>query len=186
MASDSSRKFVLWGALVATLLAALWVDDEQEPYPDDIAQPVQPARDASGRARADRHTHETLPVDQLGKRKFNPDADDIFSMTSWEPKRPPAASLSSQALASRQIAAAPPAPVAPPLQFEYLGRITAGEETRIFLAQADKNHVAKVGERINGQYRLDRIGEDAIELTYLPLGIRQTLLINEKNPGRMR
>lgn len=193
MANENYRKFVLWGALAVTVLAALWVDDDTEQYADDTVVAVQPAtntsnsrRAAAGQARA------ALPIDQLGKRKFSAEADDIFAVTSWEPKRTAATTaagmLSSQpTLIPRQVAAQPPpAVVAPPLQFEYLGRVSAEGKTRVFLALADGNHVAGVGERIDGRYRVDRIREDAVELTYLPLGVKQTLLINEKNPGRMR
>lgn len=181
MASTVYRKWMLWGALAATVLAALLVDDENEQVVDDVVQAVQPVSGSSGDKRTVGQTRETLPVDQLGKRKFSARADDIFAVTSWAPKRTATdSSFTPQLLQSRQeeIRRQPPAPSAPPLQFEYLGRVVAEGKTRVFLAQADQNYVAGVGERINAEYRVDRIQEDAVELIYLPLGVRQTLLIN--------
>ena len=190
MASENIRKLILWGALAATLLAVVWVEDEYE-QDAETAEAIEPTRHSRSGARVDKLISESLPIEQLGKRKFSAEADDIFTITTWESKRSTANGTAS-GLISQQLKASasppPPAPtpVAPPLQFKYLGRITEGQETHIFLGQADKNHVAKVGARIEDQYRIDRIMDDSIELTYLPLGIRQTLLINDKNPGRIQ
>ncbi|HRQ05019.1 MAG TPA: hypothetical protein PK580_03550 [Nitrosomonas halophila] len=188
MASESTRKLILWGALALTLLAVIWVEDE--PEIETPIEAIRPAKPVTGDAAGTAKSHESLPVEQLGKRSFSAEADDIFAVTSWEPKRPPAGSASSSPFGAQQLIARPvapaPAPTAPPLQLKYLGRVSDGQKTRIFLTQLDKNHVAAVGERIDGKYRVDKIREDAIELTYLPLGIKQTLLINDKNPGRIQ
>jgi hypothetical protein len=67
-----------------------------------------------------------------------------------------------------------------------VGRVTDGKITSVFLSMAENNYIAKVGERIEAKYRVDRIKDDAIEFTYLPLGIKQTLLINNNNPGKFQ
>jgi len=36
-------------------------------------------------------------------------------------------------------------------------------------------HVGRAGDTLDGSYRIDSIGEDAVELTYLPLNARQVL-----------
>lgn len=184
------RKLIIWGALAATVLAALLIEDETGSLEDDVVQAVQPASGTStGRRDAGqaRQAGETLPVDRLGKRTFSAKADDIFAVMSWQPKR----NISAEAdepvfLPKQEIIRRPPPPSAPPLQFEYLGRVVSEGRTRVFLAQANQNFVAGVGERINDEYRVYRIREDAIELTYLPLGIRQTLPIDYQTyPGKM-
>lgn len=171
------RKLVLWVALAATVLAALLVDDGAELSMDEVVQPaanISTDRRTAGQAR---QAHETLPVDQLGKRKFSAKADDIFAVMSWEPKRTASTNFSPQTFQPRKEEVVR-RPAAPPLQFEYLGRVVSEGKIRVFLAQADQNYVAGAGERISAEYRIDRIREDAIELTYLPLGIRQTLSID--------
>lgn len=176
------RKLVIWGALAATVLAALLIDDEAELPMEDVAQAVQPASGIStGRRNAvqTRQTGETLSVDRLGKRTFSAKADDIFAVTSWQPKRNFSAEEELPAFQPKQevVRRSPPLS-APPLPFEYLGRVVSEGRIRVFLAQADQNFVVGAGERINAEYRVHRIREDAIELTYLPLGVRQTLPID--------
>ena len=72
------------------------------------------------------------------------------------------------------------------MQFKYLGRVTEGEETRIFLALAERNYIVRPGESINSQYRLDEVSEDAITLTYLPLKAKQVLAIAGTGSGDFR
>ncbi|MDT8363934.1 MAG: hypothetical protein RQ714_04710 [Nitrosomonas sp.] len=198
MAGLPVRNLILWGALAATLLAVIAIDEESEELlVDNAAEAVLPTRNVDRRVRtSDNRSNQSLPVDQLGKRTFKAEADDIFAVNSWQPapsnvmKRVGEDGEDGEGgeagnnpfTASKQPPAA--APVAPPLQITYLGRISHGGVTRVFLAHQDKNHATKVGERIDGLYRLDGIRDDAIELTYLPLGIKQKLLINEKTPGK--
>lgn len=189
------QKLILWGALAATVAAALLVDDEAELPVGGVVQAVPSAsessagRSAAGQIRQARQIHETLSagLDQLGKRQFSAKADDIFAAASWEPERTVSAGFDEQAFQARQEEArrrvSPPS--APPLPFAYLGRVVSEGRTRIFLAREDQNYVVGVGGRINGEYRVDRIRKDMIELTYLPLGIRQALTIEQENPGRM-
>ena len=50
-----------------------------------------------------------------------------------------------------------------------------GDETTVFLAQQDINHVVKKGDVINGIYRVEEAEPGRVVLTYLPLEQRQTL-----------
>lgn len=190
------RKIILWGALAATLLAVIAIDKESEELSvDNTAEAVLPTRNVDRRARAsDQRSNQSLPVDRLGKRSFKAEADDIFAVNSWQPAplntrrggRGDEEDEDDPFFAARKTSKLPPAPapVAPPLTIKYLGRVNDGRITRVFLVHQDKNHVARIGERIDGLYRLDSIREDALELTYLPLGIKQKLVINEKTPGK--
>lgn len=188
------RRLVLGVALVATLLAVVWLE-ENDTGMEETVQPIMPARAAPSRASSahDKKSEMTrLPVDQLGQRKFSAEADDIFAPTSWQPKRSPAGSAQSPfglgqvaKTAPPPVVASPP-PTAPPLPYKYVGKITEGEITRVFLSKAENNYIAKAGERLEADYRVDRIKDDAIELTYLPLGVKQTLPINNDNPGKFR
>jgi hypothetical protein len=189
------RRLILGAALVATLFAVIWLEDN-DPDIEETVQPILPTKPASksvsvaGRKSDMGH----LQVDQLGQRKFSAEADDIFASASWEPK-PPRADLSqspfggaggagglNQAAKSAPVRAPPP--TAPPLQFKYIGKIMEGKRTSVFLSMGDDFYIAKVGGRIEKNYRVDRINDDVIEFTYLPLGIKQKLLINNNNPGK--
>lgn len=204
MADLPLRKIILWGALALTLLAVILIDEEPDELSrEDTVEAVLPTRNVDRRARvANSASNQSLPVDQLGKRSFKAQADDIFSSSSWRPvpvttrrgvggegggeeeEEDENDPFSAARKASRQASAPAPAPVAPPLQIKYLGRVSDGRVTRVFLLHQDKNYAPKVGERIEGLYRLDKIQDDTLELTYLPLGIKQKLDINEKSPGK--
>lgn len=178
MTRDSWRKRIIWGALAATIVAAWLLDEEDDVYEEAIVQPVLTSARYADNNRTTDQIHETLPINQLGKRTFSAKADDIFPVTSWEPKLTMQPPQPRTFLPRQPVIQRPPAPELPPLPFEYLGKISADGKISVFLAWGDENHVVAVGTRIDGQYRVDRIREDAVELTYLPLGIRQTLLID--------
>lgn len=172
------RKLILWSALALTVAAALLMEDEAEFSEEEV---VLPTPRSANHKRADEQVRAILPIDRLGKRQFNAKADDIFAMTSWEPKRTPSigSNENEQTFQTRQeqVKWTPPPPSAPPLPFEYLGRVISQGSVRIFLGLGDQVYVAGSGERINAEYRINRIREGTIELTYLPLSVRQILTI---------
>ncbi len=102
------QKLILWGALAATVVAALLVEDEAELSVNDVVQAVVPATESSagrGIAGQTRQIHETLSADQLnqlGKRQFSARADDIFAAISWEPEHAVSAGPDEQAFQARQ------------------------------------------------------------------------------------
>ena len=58
----------------------------------------------------------------------------------------------------------------PPLvfPFEYVGKLTADGKETLFLSKGDQIYPAVVGETLDGLYRVEHIGSDSIELSYLP------------------
>ena len=159
------RTLWLGGALLATLLATQWVSGE-----DGNADPVSAApqkSDPKTEARAVEEETGQLELERLQRRKFSAQAGDIFSGKTWIP--PPSAAAAAAAAMNPQ----PPSP--PPLLFKYLGKLTDGDETQVFLVLADRNYVVKPGEVINGQYRMDAVNDQTITFTYLPLNAKQTL-----------
>ena len=65
-------------------------------------------------------------------------------------------------------------PSAPPLPFQYFGRITENGKTEVFVMRGDELLSVAPGQNL-GEYRVDRIGEGSIAFTYLPLKTKQTL-----------
>lgn len=186
---EKRRKLLLGSALIATLIAVVLVDEEVEENMISTVEPVQPAKSFADRAKIPENNSEYLDISKLGQRKFNPSAGELFTSTTWIPKKPPI-SLEEQAAKAAEIAkkasAPPPAPTAPPLPFKYAGKAISGSETWVFLSQPGENHIAKIGGKIDNKYRLDSINDDAVTLTYLPLNIKQTLTITHKIAGNFR
>jgi hypothetical protein len=71
---------------------------------------------------------------------------------------------------------APPLPpVAPPVPYTFIGRLSEADRTTVFLAAGDRNLVVKPGDVIDNNYRVDAVTDDAVSLTYLPLNVKQIL-----------
>lgn len=192
--AEKKRKIIIGAALVATLIAAVLVEDEDETALDTVepAASTRQARSPSARAPVAEARNNNLNIDQLGQRKFDALAGDLFASNSWAPKPPPVtpqqqAALLLQQQQRAQPKAPPPAPTPPPLQFKYIGKAIEGNQTWVFLTQADENYIARIGEKIDDQYRLDTISDESVTLTYLPLNAKQILPINDnKQAGNFR
>jgi hypothetical protein len=168
MAIPAKQRWILYAlALALTLTAVRWAggQDRAEQRPAAQAPRAErPVRDASGdAARA-----ETVPevrLDLLAKRVAPAPAGDPFGTQSWEPPEQKV----------RRNLPPPPPPQAPPIPFAYMGKLVEDATTTVFLARQDRNYVVRAGDTIDGTYRVEKIGDDALELVYLPLKARQTL-----------
>ena len=105
-----------------------------------------------------------------------------FARHSFAPKAEPA----------QQAAARPP--TAPPLPFRYLGKMIEDGELAVFLARGDESFSLKAeaatpgkkqpksrGQKLDEEYRVDKVTENRVTFTYLPLKIQQTLEIPAVN-----
>lgn len=183
--AEKKRKLIVGGALIATLIAAVLVEEEETLI--DTVDTIQPVKPSGDRVKNQENNAEQLDVSKLGQRKFNALAGELFVSTTWAPKQPQV-NLQEQAAIAAQVAKStpPPAPTAPPLQFKYTGKAIADNETWVFLSESGENLIAKIGGKINDKYRLDSINDDAVTMTYLPLNAKQTLTINNKIAGNFR
>ena len=75
---------------------------------------------------------------------------------------------------------APPAPVAPPLPFTFVGIVEQGAgKPQAFLSKGDALLIVTAGDQIeNNTYRVDSLSPSAVVLTYLPMGQQQTLKVS--------
>lgn len=120
------------------------------------------------------------PLDLARIRRALPDAPapDAFGARSWDP--PPRKPTAKELAARSAPAAPPPPPQAPPLPFGYLGMLGDGDSTTVFLSRGEASLAAKVGDTIDGLYRVDAIDDRHVQLTYLPLDARQSLPLEPK------
>ncbi|MCM2320784.1 MAG: hypothetical protein NDI93_15895 [Pseudomonas sp.] len=101
----------------------------------------------------------------------------LFSAHSWRVAPPPAPTPAWTP--PPPVTAAPPA-VAPTLPFEFIGKMDDAQRLRVFLLRGEKIYTVTVGEVIDGTYRVERIADSEMVLTYLPLNVRQTLSVGGK------
>lgn len=97
---------------------------------------------------------------------------DVFAATSWQPPPAPAAPTPA---AVTPPAAPPPLPAAPPLPFRFLGRYGDAGVQIVMLVKGEQLYLVSAGDTIDQAYRVDRVSATAVELTYLPLQLKQSL-----------
>jgi hypothetical protein len=77
------------------------------------------------------------------------------------------------------------APTAPPLPFRYVGKMIEDGRLEVFLARGEESYSvtagSKRGEKLGTEYRVDKVTENRVTFTYLPLKIQQTLEIPAVN-----
>lgn len=184
---EKTRKLILGGTLTATLILVVLVEDEGEIHPIQSVQSMQTTESDMEAALINKNDSEYLDVDQLGKRKFSAQSGELFNSTSWVAKRARNNSKRQETILQQTIeraVAKKAATTPPPLQFKYLGKVVEKDQTKIILSLFDEKIVVNLGERIDDRYRFDAIDNETITLTYLPLNVEQTLIIN--NPGNMQ
>jgi hypothetical protein len=96
------------------------------------------------------------------------EAGNVFGATSWyvPPPPPPPPSLKP---------APPPAPTAPPMPFTYLGRYEDAPTQLVILVKGERMYIVAEGDVVEDTYRIERLAPGKVELTYLPLNIKQSL-----------
>ncbi|HSV35144.1 MAG TPA: hypothetical protein VLI46_06285 [Ramlibacter sp.] len=171
------RRVWLVVMLAATLLATWWAGSvEEEAVAAAQAAPrVAPSADKQGagnrgnpgRAAIDPQAALLAQLSRMGAvRELMPQPSrDPFAATSFQPP-PPAPTPAAVAIAK---------PAAPPLPFQYQGLLRQDGKLAVFLADGSELLIAREGEMLAGQYRVERLTEQEIVLHYLPLGERQTL-----------
>jgi hypothetical protein len=122
-----------------------------------------------------------IDLSRLQRAKSRRSSLELFAPRSFytAPPRatsPPPRSPAPVVAAKPAARPAPPPPTAPPLPFKYMGMVRddPGQPT-FFLVKGDELYNVRVGEVIDGMYRIDSIAGSSLRLVYLPLDIAQIL-----------
>lgn len=168
----ATRKIVIGLLLALTAAAAFWPLPEDDAAVSPRASKRPAGKDAAAASRAAERALPTLrssdgakPATEL---QVSAAAANLFPSQTWMPPPSP-----------------PPqdtAPVAPPLPFTFGGRYVEAGRTMAFLLEGERVHSVRVGDTIKGAYRIDAIEPAAVQLTYLPLNIRQSLPTGSMTP----
>lgn len=152
------RKALL--AVASTVLVATMVMGREKP----AAEVIEATR-AERRAPAENAADLDLSkLDRATVASASQDGDP-FAARSFNPAPPVQQAAAPQA---------PARPAAPPLPFRYLGKLIEDGKTLVFLANGDESLAVQAGQKV-GDYRIDKLGEHELVVTYLPLKTRQTL-----------
>jgi hypothetical protein len=171
MMLDPFGKLTLFGVAASAAVMAVGSDGVQAAAKDAPArmQQVSMVRPRAVEPVKPLAAAESLEFERMLQRKRQPAGDgeigNAFSATSWYVPPPPPPALP------------PPPPSAPPLPFSYLGQYkdAASGATVIFLSNGDRVYTVSEGDVIDGTYSVGPIASGQLELTYLPLKIKQSL-----------
>lgn len=160
---DTIVRAALIGAATASVgLFAAGGDAPQVP----AAVPAAPAERAPVR-------EESLRADLLNRGTHAFPTRDVFAAHSWQPPAP-------APVAAKVQPAPPPPPQAPPLPFTFLGSFaTADGKSVHYLVRGERVLLVSEGDTVEGVYRIEAVTPAAMELTYLPLAIGQTLPLGD-------
>lgn len=115
------------------------------------------------RAPAAQAADDGIDLDKLRRGEAGVPQNDPFARKDFAPARmAPVANT------------APAKPTAPPLPFQFFGRLTENGKTEVYVMRGDEVLSIAAGQNL-GDYRVDKISQSSIAFTYLPLKTKQTL-----------
>lgn len=169
------RWILIGGMLLATLLAGYFAEDEPAPEKGKRA----------GSASA-----KTSPSAGVSESRRPKPGDKVAELAAAPLSFPEPVAASEELEAAANIdpfraktwyiappPPPPPKPTAPPLPFQYLGKLVEAGETRVFLNHQGKQLIARVGDIINGTYSVEEIVGGQMTFLYQPLKEKQVLAI---------
>lgn len=158
-------------AFTAVVMAATSAEQGAPKTPRAVAQVQGKAVSYSpARTRAAQPEAMQVELDRLRQPHAKTDIGNAFGATSWYVPPPPPP--------PPQPAAAP-VPTAPPLPFTYLGRYEEAATRLAILVKGERVYTVAAGDVVDDTYRIERVTPGMVELTYLPLNIKQTLSTGE-------
>jgi len=166
----------LGGVLLAAYFAPAPADDAVLLSDHARAPAANRATPPPTSERTGRRSPPAVEVLRIRPREGDADA------ASWFPvPRPTRVKAQPAAPVPPSVPPEPPPPQAPPLPFKALGQYTDGDQVGVFLQYRDQNLVARVGDTLAEQYKVESLAGGVLTLRYLPLNQTQTLDLGVAN-----
>lgn len=178
-----ARPWLLWSKLAfigvsvaAIVMTAASVDGDgtAKTVRVRVQQPVKPDSSRLVERKQSPSEMAHVELDRLAQRVQQQEGEaevgNVFSATSWYVPPPPPPPVKPPP---------PPKPTAPPLPFTYLGRYEESPAVIIMLVKGDRIYTVSEGDVIENTYRVERVVAGMVELTYLPLNIKQSISTGE-------
>ncbi|MHC8321046.1 hypothetical protein ACYZT4_10160 [Pseudomonas sp. GB2N2] len=100
-------------------------------------------------------------------------AGDLFAAGSWK-AAPSLASVTEQPVNLTPVVQIPSAP---PMPFQFVGRLSDHSDLQVFLQSGEKIYVVRKGDVIDETWRIEGISDVELSFVYLPLHVSQTLSV---------
>ena len=167
----NTKRVVGWVAFFGVAAALTWGPDYFQPADDgEVAVATVAAAEKS-------KTRGALPAAAAtGKPAVIKDlspAGDLFAARSWK-AAPTLASVTEKPV---NVAPVVQVPTAPPMPFQFIGRIDDRTDLQVFLQNGEKIYVVRKGDVIDETWKIEGISDLELSLVYLPLHLSQTLSV---------
>lgn len=173
--SKSGNNLVLYTVLAITLGLTAWMAFSGSDEPDAASnievrhqtKRTQAATKSESVSNSRNVTTKISDYQLVNRQASTQKIQDLFKPHTWFVAPP----------VKKVVVLPPPAPVAPPAPFNYMGKLEDSPKgTLIFLMANNTLYSVVKGEKINQQWRLDSEDANTIKLTYLPLQLPQVLM----------
>ena len=169
----NNKRVVSWVAFFGVAAALTWGAGYLQPVEesDDPLAVVAPAGKKASVLRG-----ALPPVSATAKagpiRDLSP-VGDLFSARSWKA----AAVLATVIEQPVSITPIEQPPTAPPMPFQFVGRLDDRRVLQVFLQDGEKIYVVRKGDVIDKTWRIEGISDVELSFVYLPLHLSQTLSV---------
>lgn len=169
MSPRTWRRYALFGTLAMVLVLSAVSGKGWNTAGDPVVVPSSSRPPQVSRASAE--SRPSIALERLQRRDAHTDSEKLagntFGAMTWHVPPPPPP--------PKPIAKPAPPPSAPPMPFTFLGRYEDEGVRIIMLVKGDRVYTVSEGDVIDQTYRVERLAGGQLELTYLPLAIKQTI-----------
>jgi len=167
----NNKKIIGWLAFFGVAVTLAWLPQLFSDQ-DDSSDAVGSVALTSGKARSGATPTASEGAKVVAIKDLAP-AGDLFSSRSWKP------AVKLATVTETPIVQAPvvQAPTAPPLPFQFVGRLSDQRDLQVFLQSGEKIYVVRKGDVIDDNWRIVGISDKELNLVYLPMHLSQTLSV---------
>jgi hypothetical protein len=170
----TTRQWV-WGVVAAgAVLAVVLAPDEPAVDSTAIVGPAVGPMAGPGRSNQARPASvEPKSSQRAALAEREPIA--LPNSDPFDPRLPPPAVPMPQVVSVAPLA---PPPEAPSMPYQFMGRVQGVDgKVTVFLSRENRLVMVKAGDTLEGQYYINRIDADGIDVTYLPMEKLQRVAI---------
>ncbi|MGO4313457.1 hypothetical protein AB4Z35_27020 [Pseudomonas sp. KB_15] len=167
----NTKRVAGWVAFLGVAAALAWLPeyfkqaDDSDPAVAVVATPAKVK--APGAVAAASTAAAVAPIKDLSP------AGDLFAARSWK-AAPALGTVTEQPV---DVTPVVQVPTAPPLPFQFVGKLDDRSDLQVFLQNGEKIYVVRKGDVIDQTWRIERISNEELSLVYLPLHLSQTLSV---------
>ena len=164
----NSKRAVGWVAFLGVAAALTWLPEYFKQADDSDVEVAAVATPAKGKtSSAAKAAAASAPIKDLSP------AGDLFAARSWQ-AAPTLASVTELPVNGAPVVQAP---TAPPMPFQFIGRMDDRTDLQVFLQNGEKIYVVRKGDVIDETWKIEGISDLELSLVYLPLHLSQTLSV---------